>query len=395
MATFKYKAHTEAGKSESGKMEAESREDLIRILRSDGKYCYDVRQLGAEALQNKPLKLKEISNFCRQLSSMLGAGVNMSRSLNTIYLSNVSKRMKSASLTLYESVLRGQPLSQSMQQMGKVFPELLIYMIETGEASGTLDDILENMADHYEQELYLKKKAVSALIYPIVLCIVSVAVVVYLLANVFPKFVDMYAGVDLPAPTRLLMSLSDGLKNNWAVLLGVLLALSMLFAYLMTKKSFRVRVSRSQLKLPVIGKLLRTILTSRFASTFAILYSSGIGVLKSVDILSRVMNNAYVEQELIGVQEGLRQGNMLSSSLDEIKIFDQMLVTTVAVGEESGMLDEMLRKTGSYFSRESETALARLVSLIEPIMIVVLGIIVGFIVIAAITPVFSMYEQIL
>jgi len=205
----------------------------------------------------------------------------------------------------------------------------------------------------------------------------------------------MYAGVDLPAPTRLLMSLSDGLKNNWAVLLGVLLALSMLFAYLMTKKSFRVRVSRSQLKLPVIGKLLRTILTSRFASTFAILYSSGIGVLKSVDILSRVMNNAYVEQELIGVQEGLRQGNMLSSSLDEIKIFDQMLITTVAVGEESGMLDEMLRKTGSYFSRESETALARLVALIEPVMIVVLGMIVGFIVIAAITPVFSMYEQIL
>lgn len=393
MATFTYKAHTNSGKSETGRMEADSREDLIRMLRADGKYCYEVKEKDAISQEDRPLKLKEISDFCRQLSSMLGAGINMSRSLNTIYLSNVSRRTKAAALRLYESVLTGQSLSQSMQQMGKIFPELLIYMVETGETSGNLDAILESMAEHYDQELYLKKKVQSAMIYPLILCIVSICCIGFMLTNVFPQFLSMYGGVDLPGPTQALIALCDSLQAHWMILLGVLLAMALLFTYLMTKKDFRISLKRILLQLPVIGRLMRTILTSRFASTFAILYASGIGVLKSVDILSRVMHNDYVEQQLIQVQNELRQGSMLSSALDEVKVFDQMLITTITVGEESGMLEEMLRKTGIYFSRESETALARMVALIEPVMIVVMGFIVGFIVIASITPVFSMYQQ--
>ena len=395
MATFQYKAHSADGKLQSGEAEAASEEELLHQLRAQGLFCFEIREAQRRLAQLSPLSLKELTNFCRQLSSMLNAGINMSRSLDTLYRSNASKRVRGAALALYESVLRGRSLSQSMKQLGKTFPELLIYMTETGEASGTLEAILEDMADHYEQELQLKKKAQSALIYPCILAAVSIAVVIFMLISVLPKFISMYDGVPLPLATRALLAISEFLQTKWAWLLGALLALTLSVGWLMGQKPVRIAAGRAQLQMPVAGKLLRTILTSRFASTFAVLYASGIGILQSTDILSRVMNNDYVEQQLQGVKAELQDGQMLSVALERTGVFDQVLITMISVGEESGTLDTMLKKTGRNFQRDAETALVRLVSLIEPVMIVTLGVVIAFIVLAIITPVFSMYQQIL
>ncbi len=378
-----------------GYVEAADREEVLNRLRTQGIFCFELLQEKEKQAEGHPLKLKELTNFCRQLSSMLTAGINMSRSLDTMYRSNVNKRIRATSLTLYESVLKGQPLSESMRQLGKTFPELLISMVETGEASGTLEEILENMAAHYEQELQMKKKAQSALIYPAILSGVSVLVVIFMLTFVLPTFVKMYDGVDLPVPTQIVMRMSDFVRTQWGLLLGALLVLALLIPALMSVKKVRIAVKKCQLGLPVVGKLLRTILTARFASTFAVLYSSGIGILQSTDILSRVVNNDYVEQGLLQVKDRLQEGTLLSDALEQMNIFDRVLITMIAVGEESGTMDSMLKKSGSNFQREAEMALTQMVAMIEPLMIVLLGLVVGFIVLAMILPVFSMYQQIM
>lgn len=395
MATFYYQGYSAQGARVEGKMEATDQEELIHRLRAQGTYCHKVKVVGEQQGEQKPLKTKDLTNFCRQLAAMTTAGINISRALNTLYHSNGSKRIQAASLSLYESVLRGHSLSQSMQQLGGTFPELLISMVAAGEASGNLDQILEDMANHFDQELALKKKAQSALIYPCVLALVSVVVVIFMLTSVLPQFVSMYDGVELPAATQFLLFLSDLVSNQWPILLGVLLGLAFVWVLLMNQHSFRVAVKRMQLRLPVAGKLLRTILTARFASTFSILYGSGVGVLQSTQILSRVMDNEYLELRLKEVEESLRQGQMFSLALEQLGVFDPLLTTMMAVGEESGSLDTMLKKTGSHFQREAETALGQMVALLEPVMIVTLGLVIGFIVLAIITPTFSMYQQIL
>lgn len=394
MATFTYWANSENGENETGRMEADNQEDLILRLRQNGKFCYRVRE---ESVQSKVknLKLREVSQFCRQLASMLSAGINLSQSLNTMYRSNEKKRIRNASLALYESVLSGQSLSQSIGQLGKTFPELLRYMIETGEASGSLDEIMESMAVHYDKEYQLRKKIINAMIYPIILAFVAVSVVIFMVIIVLPQFVQLYQGVELPLPTKMLLAFSEFFSSNFFAILIAFVIFIGLFLYARTIRSIRKKMDKMKLKIPIFGKLNRTIITSRFASTYSILYSSGISILQSTEIVSKVMNSVFVEDKLIWVSERLQSGNLLSKSLEQTKVFDPMMVTMVSVGEESGTLDEILKKTGKVFREDADIAIARMVALIEPIMIIVLGSIMLFIVLAIILPVFNMYNQIM
>lgn len=396
MAEFKYKAVTYDGSAENGISEAADREELMHRLREQKLYPLSVKEYKAAAKATpKPLRLKQLSAFCRQLAAMLHAGVSMAKALDTLCQSGSDKRTRAVSLAVYEGVLKGQSLSESMKQQEKVFPELLIYMTETGEASGTLDVIMEKMAKHFEREQQMKKKIMGALTYPILLSVVAVFVVTFLLTAVLPQFLEMYEGVALPMPTRVLMGISTFLTEKWGVALGVLLGVVLLCTWLMSQKAVRIAIDDIKLRLPIAGKLQKTILTSRFASTFSVLYGSGISILRSIDVTSRVMGNQYVEQKMMMVSESLRQGGMLSAALSAVGIFNPMFLSMVLVGEESGSLDEMLEKTGAFFEKESAAALSQMVALIEPVMIVVFGVIIGFIVLAIILPIFGMYAQML
>lgn len=393
MAQFTYKARTEDGVLERGTAEAADREALIHLLRDKGLYCFSAQESGREVEAPRPIKLKHLSAFCRQLAAMQHAGVSMARSLDTISTATTDKRTRSAVLLLYEGVLKGQSLSESMKAQGKAFPELLIYMTETGEVSGTLDQILESMAVHYEREHETRKKVQSAMTYPVLLGVIALLLVVFLLVSIIPSFVTMYGDAALPLPTQILLSLSDIIKHYWAALLGAAFGLTVLFTALRANHGYRVAADKRKLSFPILGKLRRTILTSRFASTFSVLYSSGISILKSIDVTSRVMGNAYVEESMKKISESLRRGGMLSASLEELNIFHPTLISMVKAGEESGSLDDMMNKTGTYFEKESQAALSQMVALLEPLMIVIFGVIIGLIVLSIILPIFGMYQQ--
>lgn len=395
MARFFYRAKEINGTVVSGVAEAADKEELIRNLRRQGLFCFAIKNKTQTTPSETPVQLKQIALFCRQLAAMLHAGVTMTNALDIIYQSAKSKRMKAAVLQLYEGVQKGQALSVTMSQMNKTFPELLIYMIETGEASGTLDTIMEQMADHFEKEVEMNAKIRAALLYPAILSIVSVAVVIFLITVILPQFITMYAGIELPLPTRMLLSLSHFVRTKWPFLLGGLLGLVFLWMYFMTKRNFRIRIHHWKFKIPIVGKLYQTIITSRFASTFCILYQSGVNVLKGMEIIARVLRNSYVEKKLFYAAEGLRRGEMLSECLEKTEMFEAMFLSMILVGEESGSLDDILQKTGSYYQREAQQAATKLVGLIGPIMIVILGVIIGFIVISIMLPIFTMYNQIL
>lgn len=394
MAQFSYKARTADGVQEHGVAEATDREALIHQLREKGLYCsFAEESRGSSAPPERPLRLRNLSTFCRQLAAMQHAGVSMARSLDTICDATTDKRTHKAIFSLYEGVLKGQSLSESMKAQGKVFPELLIYMTETGEVSGTLDQILESMSVHYEREQETRKKIQSAMIYPIILSVVALIVVIFLLTSIIPSFVSMYEGVELPWPTQMLLNLSNFVRKYWMGLLGAVLGITVLITWLKTLRRVRIASHRRRLRFPVLGKLRRTILTSRFASTFSVLYASGISILKSIDVTSRVLGNAYVEEEMKKVTETLRRGGMLSAALTELGVFHPMMISMVKAGEESGSLDEMMNKAGTFYEKEAQVALSQMVSMLEPLMIVVFGVIIGFIVISIILPIFGMYQQ--
>lgn len=395
MAKFVYRARTLEGRADRGTAEAADREELLRDLRAQGKYCVDAREVREARSTQKPLKTKNLIVLCRQLGAMLGAGISMSHALNTLYESSENPKTKAAALSLYEGVMKGKALSLTMQEQGKTFPPLLVHMTEAGEASGTLDTIMNNMADHFTQEQEMKKKLQGALIYPVLLVVVSIVVVGFLLTSVMPQFFSMYDGVALPMPTRVLLAVSNFLTGDWKQIIGVILAALFIFAALMTRPGFRVAFRKGQLHSPGVGKLLRTVLTARFASTFSILITSGISILNSMAITSRVMHNDYVEQQLEVASRGLEQGRMLSQTLREAEVFDPVLLTMIAAGEESGSLDDILNKTGKFFQREAEAALSQMIAMIEPVMIIILGVIIGFTILAIMMPIFGMYQQVL
>jgi len=397
MAQYSYRVKTLDGKTEHGTAEAASRNELLSRLRDAGKYCYRIEEKKSAVKETVPLKRRELILFCSQMSAMLSAGIGMAHALNTLYEVGVSRNLKSAALSLYESVLGGFPLSAGMKKQGRTFPELLIYMTEAGEASGDLDHILETMAGHYTTEEEMNKKVRNSMTYPVILGVVSIVVVVFLLTNILPTFIGMYGDTPLPVPTRILIAISNFLTYRWKYLIAGALFLALLFSWLNTRKWYRRAVGKRKLNNPFmgIGKLRRTILTSRFASTFAVLFMSGTGILQCMEISSRVMNDAYVEECLTKASAGLEKGHSLSESLGDAGIFDKMLLMMTETGEESGNLDNMLKQAGEYYKRESESALSRLIAMIDPVMIIVFGIVIGFIVIAIMLPIFSMYQQIL
>ena len=397
MPQFAYKAKTSEGKLQRGVMNAANREELLIQLRSEGLFCYEISDRGEEQTVERwsPIKLKQIAPFCRQLSAMLRSGVNMARALDIIYNSTKKKQMRAAAFQLYEGVHRGQALSETMAQMGKAWPELLIYMVETGETSGTLDVIMERMASHFENEVQLKSKIQGAMIYPIILLIVAIAAVVFILTFALPQFLSMYEGYDLPITTQMLLAISDFITGNWAFLLVSIVVFIGLWMFLMTQRPFNIQVKKLLLRVPIFGPLLRTIYTSRFASTFSILYGSGISILKSIEITGRVLGSTYIEERLKEAGAGLAAGDMLSDCLTRIKVFNTIFISMVLVGEESGALDDILAKNGAYFEQEANAALSKMVAMIEPIMIILMAVIIGFIVISIIMPIFTMYSQIL
>ena len=395
MSIYRYKAKSNNGKIHKGTLDAANKVELIKKLKEIDLYCYEATDID-DGQFNKEKKIKNIFlvDFCYKISTMLQSGVSLSRALMIIYDSSQNKHLKKSVLELYEGVQKGQSLSDTMKGMNNQFPSLLIYMIEIGETSGTLDSIMSTMSKYYDGEQKVNNKIRTAMIYPAIISIVSVISVTFMIAFVLPQFISMFQGNELPLPTKILLGLSEIITTKWWLLLLLIFIAALCWTYFMTIPSFKLSIHETKLNIPVLGKLIRTVYTYRFASSFSILFKSGVPVITCLEITSKVIGNVFIQKKLIIVMDKLRQGDMLSEGLTEINVFDKMLSSMVLIGEEAGTLDDTLLKAGQFFQKEADAAIMKMLAFIEPIMIIILALVIGFIVIAIILPIYSMYTQI-
>lgn len=400
MPTYKYKALNNNGDKITGSYTADSKEDVLIMLRENRYYPIDVKLNSKgkdiEISLFSKVKTKDIAIFCRQFYTMLNAGVTLVNCIDILKTQTVNKKLRKTINLVYDDLQKGQTLSESLNKYPDIFPELFINMVEAGELSGNLDVIMDRMAIHFEKENKIKNKVKGAMVYPMVLGILSIVVVVFLLVVVMPTFVSMFegSGVILPLPTRILLNISDGIKNYWYIIIFIG---SILF-YLLDKylKTDRLKyiVDSIKFRIPIIGNNTEKVITSRFTRTLSTLLSSGVPLMKALEIVSKIVGNKVASEGILNAKEELRKGIDLATPIEEIGIFSPMVISMIKIGEQSGSLDEILEKTADFYDEEVETSLKKLTTMLEPLMIVVMALVIGAIVIAMVLPMFDMINTI-
>ncbi|MEG0823101.1 MAG: type II secretion system F family protein [Erysipelotrichaceae bacterium] len=398
MDKYKYSARQLDGQVKTGEMTAPSYSEFLTKLKEENLYCisYEVSQEEeAEAAKSTfKVKGKNLVMFSRQLSTMLGAGVSIVKSIDILHEKTTDKKLKNSMRLLYESLQQGKALSAAMSEQSGSYPNLLVMMVKSGEISGTLDTTLEKMANHYESENKLMNKVRNAMIYPIVLCVVMVVVVTLLLAFVMPTFFELFAGQELPLPTRMLVAMSNFITSKWYIILILVAVAAAVIPMALKQPAIRLKFDKFKIKAPLFGKLNKTIQSARFARTFATLYFSGVNIIEILEMSSDILNNTYLAQGFKKVVAKVSNGELISTSIANEDMFDSMLTSMIFIGEESGLLDSILEKTADFYDEESDTATQSMVALMEPIIIVALGIVVGFIVISIILPLYGSMKQV-
>lgn len=400
MAKFKYKAMNSNGDRIEGIHEGNSRNAVVEMISSNNYVPLMIEEIregtDIDLSALKRVTSKDIAVFCRQFYTMLDAGLSVSSSLNVLSKQVTNKKLREAIARIDEGISKGDTLSQAMSKEHKIFPQLLISMVETGEVSGNLDKIMLRMSTHYEKEFKINNKIKSAMIYPTVLGFVAVAVVTFIITFIMPIFVQMFSetGANLPVPTKLLIAISNGIANYWYFIIPVIVFLVVGIKQYFKTEQGQLFKSKFKLKFPIAKGLNEKIIVSRFTRTLATLLISGIPMVQAIQIVSGVLGNKVAEDKLLKIRESLVRGEGLGGLIEESGIFPPMLSSMIKIGEESGSLDEILNKTADFYDDELENAIQTFTSLIEPLMIVIMGFVVGFIVISIMLPMFDMYSNI-
>ncbi|MGI6748513.1 MAG: type II secretion system F family protein [Anaerovoracaceae bacterium] len=372
---------------------------LMKQLKSSGLYLVDYKKVeerkdivGGNKIK---LSLKDIAMFSRQLSAMLEAGVTLIKALNILYLQMEKKNVKESIKRLYENVQKGDQLSDALKKQEGVYPEIMISMVEAGEASGRLDSVIAKVADTFEKDVKLRNKIKSSMMYPIILAVLCVAVVLILVMKVLPVFMTMFTeSMVLPLPTRILLAFSDILTGYWYIILLVIAAIVFgIRAYVSTEEGKR-KWHSTLLKAPVLGKTITKIAAVRFTRTLGTLLSSGMTLIQSLEIVIKVVGNRIIMEGLETTKEDIRKGMPLSQSLRKADVLPPLVYSMIGIGEESGTIEDMLDKTSEYYDDEIDNSISKLVSLLEPILIVFMAFIVGFIIISILLPVFEIYQSV-
>lgn len=401
MASFKYKAINSDGQRIEGNQTADSESQVREMLLSNQYYPLSIEKDNSKGKKSSfslshKVKLKDIAVFCRQFYVMLDSGLSVGRALSILIDQVENQKMREALVGVNADVKRGETLAGSMKKRKDVFPNLLTSMIDAGEQSGNLDIILKRMADYYEKETKIRGKIRSAMIYPIVLGVVAIVAITFILTFVMPTFIQMFEenNVELPMATKMVLATSTMLgKYGIIIFLVLVIGIVLLGKYLKSEEG-QYKLSVINLRLPVIKKLTQKIIVSRFTRTMGIVSSSGMSLVTSLEVVANVVGNKIAEKELLGVKDKVVRGESLGDSIMKIKIFPPMLSSMVKIGEESGSLDSILDKTADFYDDELEREINTATALIEPAMIVVMGVIIGFLLISILTPMFKMYNSI-
>jgi len=382
MKSYKVTMIDRTGKTLTDTIPAESEAVLLSSVKSQGNYLLSYEPVETIAKRRGKLSLNALVVFTYQLSAMLLAGVNIIDALRMIQSKATKEDERRVYRNLYEEVQKGNALSVAMIEQGGAFDALLISMVKSGESSGSLGESLQTMADQYDRDKKINQKMKTASIYPLVLFIVSILVVLILVTFVLPGIMNSFPDAETPFLTRVLIGLSNFIIYRWYILLVIVLALGGMLYFVLNTRSTRIVIDSWLLKIPKVGDLLRTVYSARCARSFASLYSHGVNALEMIELTSGVMGNTYLETSFDKVYVDVSRGGSISDAIDAVGEFDSMLPAMINVGEETGDLEGILQRTADYFDQEAEAALTRLVALIEPIMIVWMGIMVALIVIS-------------
>lgn len=389
---FRYTAKDIDGRTVRGTMEATDYDALYAQLLEQGLYPQRVTGRGADR-RPRTLRPQELSDLCRQLSTLLASGVSLVRALTII---SQDEGISAGLRRVYESVLsevrKGSSLSDALEAQ-QVFPALMLGMIRAGEGSGRLDRVAERLAVHYEKAHQMNQQVKSALMYPMILAVLSVAVVI--VTFVLPQFSDLFSTMDsLPAVTLALMAFSDFMVTKWYLLLLGLAALAAALRALLRVPSVRLALDRGKLTMPIFGQLHRIICTARFARTISSLYASGLPIITALQTARDTIGNAYIVSQFDAVLAQVRSGVSLSAALESVDGFQRKLCSSIAVGEETGQLDSMLDSIADSMEYDAQQASRRMMTILEPMLIVLMAFVVGFIIIAVMSPIIGSYSAI-
>lgn len=392
MPTYAYTAADSTGKIVKGREKADNRQDLVALLRMRDLYCTRVEQVEEKRPKARyKFKTKQLSIFCRQLASMLSAGVNLVKALHILMTQEDNVKAKEILRDIYEEMQRGRSFSEALEGKPGVFPPLFVGMVAAGEASGSLDMIIDRVSDNYAKEAKLQNTIRKAMIYPIVLGVVTVAIVILMFTLVMPQFIVMFTNPeDIPPLTQVMIGISDFLVNRWYIAVVIVVGIVAAVRVLLAVPVIRLFFDKMKLTIPKAGKLITTIYTARFGRTMANLFASGMQMVECIEKSVGTLNNAYIKKRFEEVVEDVKRGESLSASIAKIGIFEPIFTSTIFIGEESGRLDDLLAKSADYYDEESESAVQRLVAMLEPVMIIILGGVVAL-VLGAILP--ALYDS--
>lgn len=402
MPHFVYEAVNDSGKKVKGTVQALSKQSAIAELRNRNLIVRSVQEtkftlMDKEIQIGRAVKLVDFVIFCRQFATLIRAGIQIDKALSILEEQTTSKRLKAALGEVTEQIRAGHALSKAMGEHPRIFPEMFINMVASGETGGMLDEVLDRMADHYEKEHKTIQKVKSAMTYPMIVLALAICVVIFLLTKIVPTFAGMFEeqGAELPWITRFVMGASDMVAHYWWMCLLMLIGAGLLLRTVAAKEEGKYWLDSLKFRIPLFGIILKKAAIARLARTMSSLFISAVPVLQALDITGKVVGNLVLTKVLREAHSSLQQGKLLSESFVNSGLFPNMVVHMLIVGEETGQVDKMLAKVADFYETDVEQNVDRLKAVVEPLMLLVVSTVVGFIVAAMMTPMFKMYDNFL
>ncbi len=399
MATFQYVAKDQEAKTVKGKIAAENKATVVEELRKRKLTIVsidEIKEKGAKqgTFRSKRVRGEEIVIFARQLATMVDAGIPIVQGLDALQEQITHPLFKKTIANIRDDIQHGSSLYAAFNKHPTIFDTLFVNMVKVGETGGVLSTVLDRISSYLEKTLRLKRKVKGAMIYPIVVISMAIIITIVLLVKVVPTFTGIYASFNhqLPAMTLLLISISNALQHYILFIIGVMFLTFMLLSRWYKTDKGRLTIDRTILRIPIFGDILRKVAISRFTRTLATLIQSGVPILESLDIVGKTIGNRVLELVVEDVRNTVREGESIASPLSRSDVFPPMVTRMIAIGEKSGQMEKMLSKIAEFYDDQVDAAVESLTSIIEPVIIGILGIVIGFIVIALFMPILTITQ---
>ncbi|KJR96145.1 MAG: hypothetical protein VR68_15625 [Peptococcaceae bacterium BRH_c4a] len=404
MPKFSYRALDSRGQVVAGSLSGDSMLAVRQSMKNDGLVALEIREGAGGALSGvlssfKPKREvngEALSHFCRQLSVIMMSGVNILKGLEIMSQQTPDKLMRSEVGRIFREVQTGKNISEAMRSPGSLIPEMLSGMVATGEASGSLEDVLRTMSEFYDKEHRIKQKIKSASVYPIVMAVMAVGIIILFFNFLLPQILGMITatGGKLPLITRIVIAISEVFTRYYLIILISVVTLGVVLNRYFKTPGGRLNRDKFMLKVPMAGGLIRNVSTMRFARTAYILIHSGVPLLQGLELIKKNLNNAVAEKAMDYAIDGLQRGESMAQNLVKADYFDTMAIQMFSIGEETGELEKILNEMAEFYNQESDAGFAKFLAMVEPIMLVVIGGMVSVIIISVLLPMMDMFSNI-